>query len=140
MSDTEANRDSASQPLGIILLYHGSAEEEWARAAQWLCAMVARSQPGAVVRTACVKDFHPSMDDAAGSLQSAGVTRALVAPIFIAPGGHVARDFPKIAEDLKKRWPGMEFIWTDVAGTWEEVGQAVVSGIGARMGRLKSRD
>ena len=61
----------------------------------------------------------------------------LVVPMFIAPGGHVAKDFPMLAQQLASGWPDVEFEWAEVVGGWEEVAWAVGQGIGARLGRAE---
>ena len=103
-------------------------------AAEALKDSIARTMPRTLTRIACLKKFQLSAAQAAGELAAAGAARIMVVPMFIAPGGHVARDFPQLARELSTRWPDIEFSWTDVAGVWEEVISAMVAGIQSRLG------
>jgi len=118
---------------GVILLYHGSPEPRWLENAEWMSHEVEAALPGVAIQFACLKEIEPSIMDAAQRLAGAGVTHALVVPMFIAPGGHAAKDFPILARELSARWPHVQFRWTDVVGGWEEVARAVGKGISSRL-------
>jgi len=118
---------------GIILLYHGSAGNEWMAHMEWMAGAVRDAIPSASVLSACLKEFPPSLEDSVSSLAAGGAESILVVPMFIGPGGHALRDFPPIIESMKNRWPHIRFTWTPVAGAWEEVAEAVARGIGARL-------
>jgi hypothetical protein len=59
--------------------------------------------------------------------------------MFIAPGGHSTRDFPPLADGLKKRWPEIDFIWTEVVGAWDEVAEAVAAGLKNRLDQRETQ-
>jgi len=121
--------------MGIILLYHGSAGNEWMAHMEWMAETVRKSVPAALVRSACLKDFPPSLEDTVSTLAAGGATSILVVPMFMAPGGHALRDFPPLIDGMRRNWPHIRFAWTGVAGAWDEVAEAVAEGIRRRIGR-----
>lgn len=96
---------------------------------------ISLAEPSVLTRIACLKDYQPTAAQAAEELTAAGATRILIVPMFMAPGGHVAKDFPMLANELSARWPSIEFLWADVVGGWDEVAVAVASGIKTRLTR-----
>ncbi|MDH5638137.1 MAG: CbiX/SirB N-terminal domain-containing protein [Nitrospinota bacterium] len=132
-STTQNPPEKAPRTSGIILLYHGSGQPQWMESAQAQKLAIDLAAPEALARIACLKDFQPTAAQAANELSAAGITRILVVPMFMAPGGHASKDFPMLANELSARWPSIEFTWTDVVGGWAEVAAAVASGTKNRL-------
>lgn len=117
---------------GIILLAHGSRETRWREPFDSLAEKIAKRLPDVAVRVSFLKDLAPDIYAAADDLERSGVTRITVAPVFLAVGGHSARDFPVMAGRLSAKHPGVEFKWANVIGSWEEVIEALAGAIANR--------
>ena len=118
--------------LGIILLAHGSRESKWREPFDSLAEKIAQRLPDVVVRVSFLKDLEPDIYTAVDDLKRSGVTRITVAPVFLAVGGHSAKDFPVMAGRLCAAHPDVQFIWTKVIGSWEEVIEAMADAIAAK--------
>lgn len=94
---------------GIVLLAHGSRDPEWSVPFERLAARVrvrGRAQ-GARVAVAYLELSPPTLGEAVASLIGAGATAIVVAPLFLAPGGHVRRDLPQLMAAARLRHPGV---------------------------------
>ncbi len=56
-----------------------------------------------MVALAFLERMEPSFDDAVTALQKQGVEHITVAPIFLAIGGHMRNDLPKLIEQTQTR-------------------------------------
>ena len=67
--------------------------------AEMLYGVVA--EPSATVELAFLEIMDPSLADAVAGLVKAGHTRITVAPLFMAQGGHLKNDLPKILDAIR---------------------------------------
>ena len=92
----------------LLLFAHGSSDPGWAEPFIKLKAAVRAREPERKIELAFLERMEPSFDDAVVSLHSQGVKRITVAPIFLAIGGHMRNDLPKLIEETRQR-TGIEF-------------------------------
>ncbi len=126
--------DVNARRRGIILLAHGSRESKWREPFDSLAEKIAQRLPDVPVRASFLKDLEPDIYRAADDLTRSGVTRITVVPVFLAVGGHSAKDFPVMAGRLSAAHPDVKFKWADVIGSWEEVIEAMAGAIAAKAG------
>ena len=99
----------ADQTTHALLLFaHGSSDPGWAEPFIKLKAAVQAREPGRKVELAFLERMEPSFDETVTALQAQGVRHITVAPIFLAIGGHMRKDLPKLIEETQAR-TGIEF-------------------------------
>jgi sirohydrochlorin cobaltochelatase len=92
---------------GIVLFAHGSRDPAWGEPVQKLAGIVARRDPEASVVTAFLEHFPPPLEDAVATLAARGVADITVVPVFIAQGGHLKQDLPRIVAAIRETHPGL---------------------------------
>lgn len=101
---------------GIILLGHGSRRAEANDEIREIARMVAGSQPEYFYETAFLSMARPDLAEAVAKFVHKGITRIIVAPIFLVTGDHIARDIPEKIDKLKVIYPDVEFVITGHIG------------------------
>lgn len=93
-----------SKPKSALLLFaHGSSDPGWAAPFVNLKAAIEAREPGRIVELAYLERMQPSFDDVVTTLHIRGIQEITVAPIFLAIGGHMRKDLPKLIEDTQLR-------------------------------------
>lgn len=92
---------------GIVLFGHGARDPRWADSIEALAARVAELAPGTPVQTAFLEFMTPDLATAVDALVAQGVDAIVVAPVFLAAGGHVLRDLPDRLASIATRHPGL---------------------------------
>ena len=87
-----------SAPRAMILLCHGSADPEWTRPFVALQELIAAKSPQTPVAIAYLDPAKPNFADVTAQLAATGVQEIIVAPIFLARGGHIKKDLPELVE------------------------------------------
>ena len=82
----------------MILLCHGSADPEWSRPFFALQDIISAKSPQTPVALAYLDPAKPNFADVTAQLAATGVEEIIVAPIFLARGGHVKKDLPELVE------------------------------------------
>jgi sirohydrochlorin cobaltochelatase len=88
---------------GLILFAHGSRDAAWAAPFEAVAARLRRQRPQWCVSLAYLELMQPDLAAAAASLVQAGCTRVDIVPMFLGTGGHVRRDLPALAQQLRDR-------------------------------------
>jgi sirohydrochlorin cobaltochelatase len=113
---------------GIVLFAHGSRDREWARPFEQLAATLSR-QTDARVRLAYLELMQPSLGEAIAALVAEGAKSIRVVPIFLAQGGHIKQDLPKLAAAARGRHPGVEIAVDAPIGEQTPVIEAIAAAI-----------
>lgn len=92
---------------GILLFGHGSRSTEWARPFLAIRAAIAAQAPGTPVALGFLEAMRPTFDEGMDELVRAGATDITIVPIFLATGGHIARDLPQLAAATMERHPDL---------------------------------
>jgi len=116
---------------GIILFAHGSREPQWARPFEALASTLSKSH---AVRVAYLELMQPSLDDAVESLAREGVQTVRVVPVFLAVGRHLREDLPKLAAQVREKFPQLKIEVEPPIGEQDSVIGAIAAAIarGAR--------
>ena len=99
---------SSANKSALLLFAHGSSDPGWAEPFLKLKTVVQAREPGRKVELAFLERMEPSFEESVAALQREGVTHVTVAPIFLALGGHMRKDLPKLIEETHRR-TGIEF-------------------------------
>lgn len=90
---------------GILLFAHGSRSPEWAAPFARIRERVAARRKDARVVLAYLELMSPDFRTAIDDLVAQSVERISVVPLFLAPGGHLLHDLPRLVEDAIARHP-----------------------------------
>ncbi len=92
----------------LLLFAHGSSDPGWAAPFRRLKAAVQARQPERVVELAFLERMTPSFNECVDALHQQGIREVMVAPIFLALGGHLRKDLPALVTAARDR-TGMRF-------------------------------
>jgi sirohydrochlorin cobaltochelatase len=92
----------------LILFAHGAREPGWAEPFQAVRDRVAASRPDLSVEVAFLELMSPALGECVDSLAAAGHERIAIAPLFLALGGHLKRDLPRLLDEIRGRHSGLE--------------------------------
>jgi len=98
VNSTRSTRHSA-----LILFAHGARDAQWSEPFRAIRQAVATRRPDLTVELACLELMQPALGDCIAQLVRDGHTRITVAPLFLAQGGHLKRDLPRLLKDLSAR-------------------------------------
>jgi len=108
-----------------ILFAHGARDPEWAQPFRRIKELLEAKQPGVTVVLAFLEMMEPSLADAAAQLARAGHTTIMIAPLFMAQGGHLKNDVPKILATIRAAHPGVELTLLPAIGDVDPVLDAI---------------
>jgi sirohydrochlorin cobaltochelatase len=92
----------------LILFGHGARDPEWARPMERLGEAV-RARTAHDVRLAYLEFMTPTLAECIDAAVGGGAQHIVVIPVFLAQGGHVRRDVPRILADAQARHPAVSF-------------------------------
>ncbi len=109
----------------IILFAHGARDPEWALPFRKIQRTIKARQPGAAVELAFLETMEPPLDQTVAKLVAAGHKRITVAPLFMAQGGHLKQDLPKILDAIRGEHPGAEIALLPAIGDVDAILDAI---------------
>ena len=109
----------------IILFAHGARDPEWAQPLRKIQRAIEARQPGTTVELAFLEIMQPALADAVAELVKAGHTRITVAPLFMAQGGHLKNDLPKILDAIRAEHRGSEITLLPAIGEVDAILDAI---------------
>jgi len=110
------------------LFAHGSRDAQWARPFEQLTAIVSR-ETGARVQLAYLEFMRPGLSEALDSLAGEGVAAIRIVPVFLAVGGHMKYDLPRLVEDARKKHRHLQIDLDRAIGEQEAVLGAIAAAI-----------
>ena len=108
----------------MILLCHGSADPEWSRPFFALRDIISAQSPETPVMLAYLDPAKPNFADITAQLAAKGVKDIIVAPIFLARGGHIKKDLPELVEAARAAH-GLSFQVLPTIGEVDSLMQAI---------------
>jgi sirohydrochlorin cobaltochelatase len=112
---------------GIVLFAHGSRDPEWAQPLNRLVQMVAAQDTHASVHAAFLEHLAPTLETTVETLLASGVSKVTVVPVFIAQGGHLKQDLPRMIAAIRAAHPQLIIQLAPPVGESEAVLQAMAS-------------
>jgi len=108
----------------LIVVLHGSPRNEansWQGFLNMLSVVLKR--PRSAFSLAYLEFAEPSIGKAIEEAISDGTKRLIIHPLFLSPGHHVTKDIPKIIEDMKRKYPQVEILYTRPLGIHEKLAE-----------------
>jgi len=109
----------------IILFAHGASDPEWAAPFRRIAARLRETRPGLPVRLAFLELMQPALADAVAGMAADGITRVTLVPLFLAQGGHLKGDLPRLLDDIRRSHPGVTIDVTQAIGDSEALTAAI---------------
>jgi sirohydrochlorin cobaltochelatase len=97
-----------SKTSALVLFAHGARDAQWSEPFRAVRQVVAAQRPDLTVELAFLEHMQPALGDCVARLVKDGHTRITVAPLFLAQGGHLKKDLPRLLKDLSARHAAAE--------------------------------
>ncbi len=116
-----------TQTSGLVLFAHGARDAEWAEPFRDIAKRVAASRADLAVKLAFLEFQSPVLTDAISELVDAGHHHIRIAPLFMAQGGHLKNDVPKLLADIRARHPALNLELLPAIGDVAELRDAIAA-------------
>ncbi len=116
---------STAPHSAIILFAHGARAPEWAAPFRRITARLRAARSGLPVQLAFLELMQPALADAVAGMAADGITRITLVPLFLAQGGHLKEDLPRLLDDIRRRHPGVTIDVTQTIGNSEVLTAAI---------------
>jgi sirohydrochlorin cobaltochelatase len=97
------NSTLGTRHSALVLFAHGARDAQWAEPFRALQAAVSSKRPDLAVRLAFLEMMEPTLGDCVARLAQEGCRRITIAPLFLAQGGHLRKDLPRLLKDLQAK-------------------------------------
>lgn len=88
-------------------------------------ARLRRKQPGIRVELAFLELMPPTFSSAVAGLAAEGIGHITVVPLFLAQGGHLKEDLPRLLDDIRGQHPALRIDVTTAIGDSEDLTNAI---------------
>ncbi len=117
---------------GIVLFAHGSRDPEWAEPFRHVYQRVQSSRPEYPIALAFLEQMSPTLEEAIAALAGEGASAITVFPLFMAQGGHLKQDLPRILDAIRATHPHVPISLENAAGEVPEILDAIAAWILSR--------
>ena len=109
----------------IILFAHGARDPEWAAPFRRIAARLREERSNLPVQLAFLDLMQPALADAVSGMAAEGIARITLVPLFLAQGGHLKEDLPRLLDDIRRGHPGVTIDVTQAIGDSEVLTAAI---------------
>lgn len=109
----------------LILFAHGARDPGWAEPIRKLQIKVSAQRPDLVVETAFLEFSEPLLPAAIERLAARECRQIAIVPVFLAQGGHLKNDVPRLLDEMRARFPGIAIDLWPALGDAEPVLDAI---------------
>jgi sirohydrochlorin cobaltochelatase len=109
----------------IILFAHGARDPDWAAPFNTIRRQLQSARPQTLVQLAFQDFMTPTLDQAAAQAVAGGARRVLLVPLFMAQGGHLKQDLPRLVAEIRGQHPQLEVRVMPAIGDAPEVLRAI---------------
>lgn len=117
---------------GIVLFAHGARDPEWARPFEVIRDRLRINRPEYPVALAYLDKMAPTLEEAIASLIGEGASSITVFPLFMAQGGHLKQDLPRILASIRANYPHLPISLESAIGDVPEILEAIAAWILSR--------
>jgi sirohydrochlorin cobaltochelatase len=109
----------------VVLFAHGARDPLWAKPIEALRQQVLNKNSSAKVVLAYLEFMSPTLTECVERLVGENIVDITVIPMFIAAGGHLKNDVPKLLNQLLIKHPSLSIEITEPVGEFLEVQSAI---------------
>ena len=99
-----------------MLFAHGARDPAWAEPFRRIAARIRTARPGLRVELAFLELMSPGLPEAVDALAADGIRQVTIVPLFLAQGGHLRQDLPRLLDTVRGRQPRLRFELTSAIG------------------------
>jgi sirohydrochlorin cobaltochelatase len=110
---------------GLLLFAHGARDPEWARPFEAIRDRIRTQRPELPVALAYLEAMKPTLEEAIDALVQQGASSITVFPLFMAQGGHLKQDVPRILADVRVGRPHVPIALETAIGDVPELLDAI---------------
>ncbi len=110
---------------GIVLFAHGARDPEWAKPFEAIRDRIRTARPEWPIELAYLEIMDPPLEQAIERLLDKGASAITVFPIFMAQGGHLRQDLPKILAAIRASHPHVPIALETAVGEVPELLDAI---------------
>lgn len=92
---------------GLVLFAHGARDPEWARPFEAIRERVRAQRPEYPIALAYLEMMSPTLEEAIDTVAAQGASSITVFPLFMAQGGHLKQDLPRILDAVRASRPNV---------------------------------
>ena len=118
---------------GLVLFAHGSRDPAWARPFEAIRDRIRAQRPELPCALAYLEMMTPPLEDAIDALAAQGASSITVFPIFMAQGGHLREDLPRMLAEIRARRPHLPICLETAVGDVPELLDAIAGWVLSRV-------
>ncbi len=92
----------------LVLFAHGARDAQWSEPFRSMQKAVSGRRRDLTVALAFLEIMEPSLSECVARLVADGHDRIVVAPLFLAQGGHLKKDLPRLLKELGNQYPAAD--------------------------------
>ena len=109
----------------IILFAHGARDPDWAAPFNIIRQQLQAARPQLQIELAFQDFMSPTLGEAAAQVAARGTKRAVLVPLFMAQGGHLKQDLPRMVGKIREQHPQLQLQLMPAIGDAPEILQAI---------------
>ena len=117
---------------GIVLFAHGARDAQWAEPFAAIRERVRAARPEYPIELAFLEMMPPTLEEAIAAVIAEGALAVTVFPLFMAQGGHLKHDLPRILDAIRAGHPHIPIALEPPIGEVAEILEAIAAWILAR--------
>ncbi|MDA8416418.1 MAG: CbiX/SirB N-terminal domain-containing protein [Betaproteobacteria bacterium] len=122
---------------GILLFAHGARDPRWAEPFVIIRDKLQRHHPTYPVELCFLEWMRPSLAEAVEIMLQKQCSDLVLIPLFMAQGGHLREDLPRLIDALKKQYPRLRLTVTQALGESPELLDAIARWAAAQIPPFK---
>ena len=109
----------------IILFAHGARDPDWALPFNLIKRQLQTALPDTQIELAFQDFMTPTLETAVAQAAGQGADRISLVPLFLAQGGHLKQDLPRMVAKLRQQHPQLDVQVLPAIGDAPEILQAI---------------
>ena len=118
---------------GIVLFAHGSRDPEWAAPFEAIRDRIRIARPECPIELAYLEIMTPPLEEAIARLVEAGAAAITVFPLFMAQGGHLKNDLPRLVATIRPSYPHVPIALESALGDSPDLLDAIAGWVMTRL-------
>lgn len=112
---------------GIVLFAHGARDPQWSQPFEQIASRIRAQRPESPIELAYLELMSPTLEEAIQSVVNEGALAVTVFPLFMAQGGHLKQDLPRILESIRASHPHIPISLASAIGEVPEILEAIAA-------------